>query len=136
MDNYEILNILDKSWSKQRFFNQIKKGKDSDQIVREFIKDNKNNIDILISLINDKDKELLSNMEVLANCEIKLIKELKIKEERSIVDNLEQSKSINPIVNFYKDFSISIFMHKWSNKFVIGALIMISLLSLTKQAWA
>ena len=132
----ETLNILDKSWSKQRFLNQIRRGKGSNEIVQEFIKDNKKNIEIAINLINEKDRELLDHMEVLANCEIKLIHELKIKEKTPIVKNLQQSNNKNPIVNIYREFNLSLFMHKWSNKFVIGALVMISLLSLTKQAWA
>ena len=47
MNNYEVLNILDKSWSKQRLIEKIKKGQSSEQIVQNFINENKNNLDIV-----------------------------------------------------------------------------------------
>ena len=52
MNNYEALNILDESWSKQRLIEKIKKGQSSEQIVQDFIRENKNNLDILIELLN------------------------------------------------------------------------------------
>ena len=41
MNNYEVLNILDKSWSKQRLIEKIKRGQSSEQIVQNFINENK-----------------------------------------------------------------------------------------------
>ena len=52
MNNYEVLNILDKSWSKQRLIEKIKKGQSSEQIVQNFINENKNNLDVVINLLN------------------------------------------------------------------------------------
>ena len=136
MNNYEVLNILDKSWSKQRLIEKIKRGQSSEQIVQNFIIENKNNLDIVINLLNQKDNNLLSYMEEIANCELNLINELRKKESKSNIEITENIIDINPIVKVYKEFQLSLFMKKWSNQFVIGILIMISIISLTKQAWA
>ena len=136
MNNYETLNILDESWSKERLIKKIKKGQSSEQIVKDFINENKNNIDTLINLLNQKNNNVLNYMEALANCELNLINELKKKENKSNIEILEDINNINPIAKIYKEFQLSLFMKKWSNQFVIGILIMISIISLTKQAWA
>ena len=136
MNNYEALNILDKSWSKQRLIEKIKKGQSSEQIVQNFINENKNNLDIVINLLNQKDNNVLNYMEEIANCELNLINELRKKECKSNTETKENIVDINPITLFFKEFQLSLFMTKWSNQFVIGILIMISIISLTKQAWA
>ncbi len=136
MDNYEALKILDASWSKEKLIEKIKKGQSSEQIVQNFISKNKNNLEIVTNLLNQKDSKILSYMEAIANCEINLINELKKKEIKSNIDTLENIKNINPILRIYEEFQITLFMRKWSNQFVIGILIMISIISLTKQAWA
>ena len=136
MNNYEVLNILDKSWSKQRLIEKIKRGQSSEQIVQNFIIENKNNLDIVINLLNQKDNNVLSYMEEIANCELNLINELRKKESKSNIEITENIIDINPIVKVYKEFQLTLFMRKWSNQFVIGILIMISIISLTKQAWA
>ena len=136
MNNYETLNILDESWSKERLIKKIKKGQSSEQIVKDFITENKNNIDTLINLLNQKNNNVLNYMEALANCELNLINELRKKENQSNIEVLEDINNINPIAKIYNEFQLSLFMKKWSNQFVIGILIMISIISLTKQAWA
>ena len=136
MDNYEVLNILDKSWSKQRLIEKIKKGQSSEQIVHNFINENKRNLDIVINLLNQKDNNILNDMEAIANCELNLINELRKKESKSNIKISENIIDINPIAKIFKEFQLSLFMKKWSNQFVIGLLIMISIISLTKQAWA
>ena len=136
MNNYEVLNILDKSWSKQKLIAKIKKGESSEKIVQDFINENKSNFDILINLLNKTDNNILSYMEEIANCEINLINKLRKKENTSNIEIPEKIYEINPIVKTYKEFQLSLFMQKWSNQFVIGILIMLSIISLTKQAWA
>ena len=136
MDNYEVLNILDNSWSKQILIEKIKKGQSSEQIVQNFINENKNNLDILIKLLNQKDNDVLDYMETIANCELNLINELKKKEGKTDIEITENIIDTNPIAKIYKEFQLTLFMQKWSNQFVIGILIMISIISLTKQAWA
>ena len=136
MNNYETLNILDESWSKERLIKKIKKGQSSEQIVKDFINENKHNIDTLINLLNQKNNNVLNYMEALANCELNLINELRKKENQSNIEVLEDINNMNPIAKIYNEFQLSLFMKKWSNQFVIGILIMISIISLTKQAWA
>ena len=136
MNNYEALNVLNESWSKQRLIEKIKKGQSSEQIVKDFINENKHNIDTLINLLNQRNNNVLNYMEALANCELNLINELRKKENQSNIEVLEDINNINPIAKIYNEFQLSLFMKKWSNQFVIGILIMISIISLTKQAWA
>ena len=136
MDSYEALKTLDASWSKEKLIEKIKRGQSSEQIVHNFFIENKNNLDIVINLLNQKDSKILSYMEAITNCEINLINELRKKEIKSNIDTLKNTKSINPILKIYEDFQLTLFMRKWSNQFVIGILIMISIISLTKQAWA
>ena len=135
MDNYEALNILDQSWSKQRLMEKVKQGQSSEQIVHDFIFENKNNFDKVINLLNQKNNNILSYMEVIANCELNLISELRKGELKSNFKTTENI-DINPISKIYKEFQLSLFMKRWSNQFVIGILIMLSIISLTKQAWA
>ena len=136
MNNYEALNVLNESWSKQRLIEKIKKGQSSEQIVQNFIKENKNNLDIVINLLNQKDNDILSYMEALSKCELNLINELRKKENNSNTKIIKNNTGINPIAKIFKEFQLSLFLKKWSNQFVIGILIMISIISLTKQAWA
>ena len=136
MNNYEVLNILDKSWSKQRLIEKIKKGQSSERIVQDFVKENKNNLDIVINLLSQKDNHVLSYMEEIANCELNLISELRKKESKSNIETKENIIDTNPIAKVFKEFKLSLFMKKWSNQFVIGILITLSIISLTKQAWA
>ena len=136
MDNNEALKILDASWSKEKLIEKIKRGESSEQIVQNFINENKNNLEIVVNLLKQKDIKILSYMEAIANCEINLINELKKKKIETNIDTPEKIKNINPIVRIYEEFQLTLFMRKWSNQFVIGILIMISIISLTKQAWA
>ena len=136
MDNFEALQTLDASWSKKKLIEKIKRGHSTEQIVQDFILENKNNLDKVINLLNQTDSNILIYMEAIANCEINLINELRKKETKSNINSLERIHDINPIVKIYEDFQLSLFMKKWSNQFVIGILIMISIISLTKQAWA
>jgi len=136
MNNQEILNNLDESWSKQKLIEKIKKGQTSEQIVQNFINENKNNLDIVINLLNQENNNVLSYMEAIANCELNLINELRKKGSKSNIEIKENINDINPIAKVYKEFQLTLFMKKWSNQFVIGILIMISIISLTKQAWA
>ena len=136
MDSYEVLNTLDKSWSKQRLIEKIKRGQSSEKIVNDFFNENKDNLDILINLLNQKDNNILNYMESIANCELNLINELRKKENKSNNIITESINDINPVAKIYKEFKLSLFMKRWSNQFVIGILIMLSIISLTKQAWA
>ena len=136
MNNNEVLNILEKSWTKKRLIEKINRGQSSEKIVQYFINENKNNLDIVINLLNQKDNNVLKYMEEIANCELNLINELRKKEIKSNIETKENIIDINPIAKVFKEFQLSLFMKKWSNQFVIGILIMISIISLTKQAWA
>ena len=112
MNNYEALDILDKSWSKQRLIEKIKRGQSSEQIVQNFIIENKNNLDIVINLLNQKDNNVLTYMEEIANCELNLINELRKKECKSNTENKENIIDLNPIAKLFKGFELSLFMTK------------------------
>ena len=133
----KILNSLEKSWERDDILLKIKKGLGTDEIVNEFLMKNERQIKKLNSLLRPEDIELLNQVEKLSTCESKLINEiknlnyLKNKENHHI---LNQKKIVPSNRVFYN--KISSFMINWSNKFVVIALLTISAIALSKQAWA
>ena len=133
----KILNSLEKSWERDDILLNIKKGLGTDQIVNEFLLKNEKQIKELNSLLRQEDIDLLNQVEQLSTCESKLINEIK---NLSYLENNE----FHPIINQKKielskrvSFNkISSFMINWSNKFVVIALLTISAIALSKQAWA
>ena len=133
----KILNSLEKSWERDDILLNIKKGIGTDEIVNEFLMKNERQIKELNSLLSPEDIELLNQVEKLSTCESKLINEIK---NLNFLENNENhhimnKKKIVPFnrVSFNK---ISSFMINWSNKFVVIALLTISAIALSKQAWA
>ena len=133
----KILNSLEKSWERDDILLNIKKGLGTDEIVNEFLAKNERRIKELNSLLRPEDIDLLDQVEQLSTCESKLINEIK---NLNYLDNNEYHPTINQKkikpsnrVSFNK---ISSFMINWSNKFVVIALLTISAIALSKQAWA
>ena len=126
---------LDNSWSRDIILEKIKKGQTTDKIVNDFIKSNKFNIELVSNYVEKNNSNILENLENLSICETKLIKEIKSLQINHIKILKEESSS-KEIENKFKDFNFASFLQKWSNSFVIYLLILISLVSLTKQAWA
>ena len=133
----KILNSLEKSWERDDILLNIKKGIGTDEIVSEFLAKNERQIKELNSLLRPEDIELLNQVEKLSTCESKLINEIKNLNYLKNNENhhIMNKKKIVPSdrVSFNK---ISAFMINWSNKFVVIALITISAIALSKQAWA
>ncbi len=133
----KILNSLEKSWERDDILLNIKKGLGTDEIVNEFLVKNERQIKELNSLLRPEDIDLLNQVEQLSTCESKLINEIKnlnyLKNNKNHhilnQENMVQSNR----VSFNK---ISSFMINWSNKFVVIALLTISAIALSKQAWA
>ena len=132
----EALKSLENSWSRENVLVKIKKGENAEKIVNDFMNTNQQEIEALTSFINPEDKILLSEIENLSIIESKLINKIKnynftktdlsIKEkDQELLIKLEPKNS----------FNLGLFMMKWSNKFVIISLLVISAISLTKQAW-
>ena len=133
----KILNSLEKSWERDDILLNIKKGLGTDEIVNEFLMKNERQIKELNSLLRPEDIELLNQVEKLSTCESKLINEIK---NLNYLENNENHHILNQKnimssnrVSFNK---ISSFMINWSNKFVVIALLTISAIALSKQAWA
>ena len=133
----KILNSLEKSWERDDILLNIKNGLGTDEIVNEFLMKNERQIKELNSLLRPEDIELLNQVEKLSTCESKLINEIK---NLNYLENNENHHIINKKkivpsnrVSFNK---ISSFMINWSNKFVVIALLTISAIALSKQAWA
>ena len=133
----KILNSLEKSWERNDILLNLKKGLGTDEIVNEFLMKNERQIKELNSLLRPEDIELLNQVEKLSTCESKLINEIK---NLNYLENNENHHIINKKkiapsnrVSFNK---ISSFMINWSNKFVVIALLTISAIALSKQAWA
>ena len=133
----KILNSLEKSWDRDEILLNIKKGLRTDEIVNEFLIKNESQIKELNSLLRPEDIDLLDQVKKLSTCEYELINEIK---NLNYIENNEKhhimnKKKIVPSnrVSFNK---ISSFMINWSNKFVVIALLTISAIALSKQAWA
>jgi len=133
----KILNSLEKSWERDHILLNIKKGLGTDEIVNEFLMKNERQIKQLNSLLRPEDIELLNQVEKISTCEFKLINEIKNLNYLENNENLHimNKKKILPSnrVSFNK---ISSLMINWSNKFVVIALLTISAIALSKQAWA
>ena len=132
----KILNSLEKSWERDDILLNIKKGLGTDEIVNEFLIKNERQIKELNSLLRPEDIELLNQVEKLSTCESKLINEIKNLNYLKNNENhhiLNQNNLPSNRVPFNK---ISSFMINWSNKFVVIALLTISAIALSKQAWA
>ena len=69
----KILDSLEKSWERDDILLKIKNGHNTDQIVNEFIANNKVQIKELNTLLRPEDFDLLNQVEQLSNCESKLI---------------------------------------------------------------
>jgi len=133
----KVLNSLEKSWERDHILLNIKKGLGTDEIVNEFLIKNERQINELNSLLRPEDIELLNQVEKLSACVSKLINEIK---NLNYLENNENHHIMNKKkivqsnrVSFNK---ISLFMINWSNKFVVIALLTISAIALSKQAWA
>ena len=133
----KILNSLEKSWERDDILLNIKKGLGTDEIVNDFLMKNERQIKDLNSLLRPEDIELLNQVEKLTTCESKLINEIK---NLNYFENNENHHIMNKkkIVssNRISLNKISSFMINWSNKFVVIALLTISAIALSKQAWA
>ena len=133
----KILNSLEKSWERDDILLNIKMGLGTDEIVNEFLAKNEREIKELNSLLRPEDIEFLNQVEQLSTCESKLINEIK---NLNYLENNENhhilnQKKIAPS-NRVSHNKISSFMINWSNKFVVIALLTISAIALSKQAWA
>ena len=137
MSIYQILNSLEKSWKRDDILLKIKNGEDTDKIVNQFLANNEIQIKELNTLLRPKDIDLLNQVEKLSTCESKVVNKIK---NLNCLENYENhyimnQKNILPSnkVFFYR---ISSFMINWSNKVVVIALLTISAIALSKQAWA
>ena len=133
----KILNSLEKSWERDDILLNIKKGLGTDEIVNEFLMKNERQIKELNSLLRPEDIELLNQVEKLSTCESKLINEIKNLNylENNKNHHIMNQKKIVPS-NRFSFNKISSFMINWSHKFVVIALLTISAIALSKQAWA
>ena len=137
MNISKLLSSLDESWGRDEILLKIKNGLDADKIVDEFLANNEIQIKKLNTLLRPEDIDLLNQVEQLSTCESKLINKIK---NLNFLENNEKHqimsrKNILPSkkISFER---ISSFMINWSNKFVVIALLTISAIALSKQAWA
>ena len=137
MSIIKILNSLEKSWERDEILLNLKLGLGTDEIVNEFLVKNERQIKELNSLLRPKDIDLLNQVEKLSNCESKLINEIKNLNylENNGHNQIMNKTKIVPSNRVYFN-KISSFMINWSNKFVVIALLTISAIALSKQAWA
>ena len=137
MNISKTLNSLEKSWNRDEILLKIKNGLGPDQIVNDFLINNKVKVQDLKTLLKPEDIDLLNQVEKLSTCEAKLINKinnlnyLKNKENQQTINEKKiYSNTVSPINK------ISLIMINWSNQFVVIALLTISAIALSKQAWA
>ena len=137
MNISKILNSLEKSWERDEILSKIKNGLGTDEIVNEFIEKNEKQIKELNSLLKPEDIDLLNKVEQLSTCESKLINKIRNFNYLEYDENHYKinEKSIS-LSNRVPSNKISLFMINWSNKVVVIALLAISAIALSKQAWA
>ena len=132
----KILNSLEKSWERDDILLKLKKGLGTDEIVNAFLLKNEKQIKELNSLLRPEDIDILNQVEQLSTCESKLINEIKnfnyLENKNHHILNKKKTVPSNR-VSFNK---ISSFMINWSNKILVIALLTISAIALSKQAWA
>ena len=133
----KILNSLENSWERDEILLKIKNGLNEEEIVNEFFKYNELQVKELNTLLKPEDIELLSQVEKLSTCEAKLLNKIK---NLNYLENNENHHVINEkkisLSNRVPTNRISLFMINWSNKFVVIALLTISAMALSKQAWS
>ena len=133
----KILNSLEKSWERDDILLNLKEGLGTDEIVNKFLLKNERQIKELNSLLRPEDIDLLNQVQQHSTCESKLINEIK---NLNYLENNENNQILNQknIVpsNRVSSNKINSFMINWSNKFVVLALLTISAIALSKQAWA
>ena len=137
MRTIEALETLDELWSRDEVLIKIKNGAKPENIANEFFDNNKKNIENLSNLFKPADKEVLLQIEKLSKAETKLlnrINQLSTFENEFINKKIEASNEEISDIKLHS--KLGSFMIEWSNKFVFIALITISLIALTKQAWA
>ena len=137
MNITKILNSLDATWERDDILLKIKNGLDTDKIVNEFLTKNEIQIKELNSLLRPEDVDLLNQVEQLSTCESKLINKIKDLNysKKNIHNHVINQKKILP-TNKFSSNRISSLMINLSNKAVVIALLTISAIALSKQAWA
>ena len=137
MSIIQILNSLENAWERDNVLLKIKNGSDTDEIVNEFLIDNEVKVKELNTLLRQEDIDLLNHVEKLSNCEAKLINKINNLNHLKIKKNQPETPEINFSLSEQSPFNkISLFMINWSNKVVVIALLAISAIALSKQAWA
>ena len=133
----KILNSLEKSWKRDDILIKIKNGLGTDEIVDEFLLKNELQIKKLNSLLKKEHIDLLNQVEQLSTCESKLINKIRNLNYLEISENPYKINQKNTSSsNRVTSNRISSFMINWSNKVVVIALLTISAIALSKQAWS
>jgi len=133
----KILKSLENSWIKDEILIKIKNGLDADEIVNEFLINNEEKIKELNNLLRPKDRDLFNQVEQLSTCEAKLINKINNLNCSKNIENHHKIKMKKISLSHENPANrISLFMINWSNKFVVIALLTISAIALSKQAWA
>jgi len=136
MNISKVLNSLEESWERDVILLKIKNGLDADKIVNEFLANNEIQIKKLNTLLRPEDIDLFNQVEQLSNCESKLINKIKNLNYLENNENYQIMNQKNILPSSRKSFNrISSFMINWSNKVVVIALLTISAIALSKQAW-
>ena len=133
----KILKSLENSWDRDNILLKIKNGLSTDELIDEFILNHEIEINELSNLLRPEDKDVLNRVEKLLTCESKLVNKINsLQFSKHIENNHKINEKKISLSKKVPTNNISLFMINWSNKFVVIALLMLSAIALSKQAWA
>ena len=136
MNIIETLESLENSWSRKEILQKLHNGEKPEFIVNEFLSKNQKDIKNLNKFFKSQHLDFLKKMEELSLCEAHLIKTIN---SLSISENLTNQTKLDvqkiSLSNKQNPSKLTSFMMEWSNKLVFIALLIISGIALTKQAW-
>ena len=132
----ETLESLENSWSREKVLPKLQNGISSEELVEDFFFNNQTNIEKLSKLLGSEDKKVFRDIEKLINAEAKLINKINIFLDVKANSSTKEKNNKTQKTKILYSSKLSSLMIKWSNRFIVIALLTISAISLTKQAWS
>ena len=115
---------------------KLQNGISSEDLIEDFFFNNQKDIDKLSKLLGSEDKKIFRDIEKLINAEAKLINKINIFLDVKANSSTKEKNNKTQKTKILYSSKLSSLMIKWSNRFIVIALLTISAISITKQAWS
>ena len=132
----ETLASLENSWSREKVLPKLQNGISSEDLIEDFFFNNQKDIEKLSKLLGSEDKKIFRDIEKLINAEAKLINKINIFLDVKANSSTKEKNNKTQKTKILYSSKLSSLMIKWSNRFIVIALLTISAISITKQAWS